>query len=713
MALRFVCLLSVFLVSFAGGIVQAQTPENRVKIRVLPAQTTIEPGQDMWIAVEQSIREGWHTYWQNPGDSGAAPNINWTLPDGFEISDIHWPVPHKIPYPPLLNYGYEDNVILLQKLKAPEVLPEEPLTLTADIDLLVCKEECIPEFHTVEQVLNDASIPPEENTAYIETALQSLPQEADWDARFEIAADTLFLTLPRPSIDFESVELFPVEWGVVENAAPAESRVEDDNIVIEQPAGDRDLAALDRLPFVAVFTDSAGMRQGYAFSAVRPDSQPASLPLPATERPDETGLQDVTILQALFLAFLGGLILNLMPCVFPVLSIKALSLVRQSQKDRVLVRLSGAAYTLGVLLSFLLIAGLLIIFKEAGAQIGWGFQLQNPVVITLLAYLLFLIGLNLSGYFEFGGRFMNLGGRLTQKEGLSGSFFTGVLATIVATPCTAPFMGVAIGFALTQTPLATLSIFLALGFGLAFPYLILSLVPALQRILPKPGTWMDTFKQFLAFPMFASAVWLVWVLSQQTSSAGVLGSLSGMLAIAFAIWLWQKAGTGIRKIVMRVLALLSVLYALFAVSAASVPSTLVPGKIVPVDGTEKPGSEAGPFGEVWTPVKLETLLAESDNPVFVEMTAAWCITCKVNHATSLNIDSTKSLFSDNNVHYLIGDWTNQDAEITQYLERYGRSGVPLYVYYGPRDPDYGERPEAVVLPQILTPGIVRQTVSGS
>ncbi len=393
------------------------------------------------------------------------------------------------------------------------------------------------------------------------------------------------------------------------------------------------------------------------------------------------------------------MLINLMPCVFPVLLIKALSLVKIADKHPELARLHGLSYTAGVVLSFVAIAGALIALQTAGAGVGWGFHLQNPIVVTLLAYLLFIIGLNLSGLFEFGGEFVNIGGKLTQGSGLGSSFFTGVLATLVATPCTAPFMGTAIGFALTQDPIVSLSVFAALGFGLALPYLALSFAPFLQHALPKPGAWMETFKELLAFPMYASAAWLVWVLSQQIGPMGMLGVLMGMVAIAFGLWLLKhRPKSGYWKAKTKIIAVIAFISAI---------------ALLPVGELAQPNNsvvQSMEFGETYSPEKLEALLNEN-SPIFVEMTAAWCITCKVNHAIAINTDATKKLFAGTKVRYLIGDWTNQDLEITKYLNRYGRNGVPIYVYYGPKDAETCTRPDPKVLPQILTPGIVKNAIT--
>ena len=337
--------------------------------------------------------------------------------------------------------------------------------------------------------------------------------------------------------------------------------------------------------------------------------------------------------------------------------------------------------------------------KAGGATIGWGFQLQNPLIVGGLAYLLFIIGLNLAGFFEFSNKFGNMGQSLAAKQGLSGSFFTGVLATLVATPCTAPFMAGAIGYALVQPAYVGLTVFAALGFGLALPYLALSVFPAFQKLLPKPGAWMDVFKQLLSFPMFGAALWLGWVLGIQTGADGMVSILIGMVLISFAIWMLKHKP---KDTFWRNFVFVFVLIAFFG-------SFLVMPKIIkPIAMTDA----SHVFGETYNPEKLSAVLSH-DDPVFVEMTAAWCITCKINHRVAINVDSTKELFAKENVRFLIGDWTNEDPKITKFLESYGRNGVPLYVFYGARDPATGERPEAVVLPQVLTPSIVKSYILGS
>ncbi len=696
--------MAIFIVSFSAILPQAQAeqgfgePDRYVKIRLMPESNRVEPGQDIWIGIEKSIYPHWHTYWTNAGDSGTALHADWTLPEGFEVEGIEFPFPKLLPYGPLMNYGYEGNTVLLQKLRVPDTLPDGPITLSVDIDLLVCKEICIPEYSNHSLTLNDASVPRDDNRGYIEAALNKLPQAEEWEAAYSHNGEQFIVTLsPDKKEIFDKIDtlrFYPVDWGLIDNVSEQTVAVDGDKIVITQGAGDRMASEVPSLGGVLVVDQS----YAYQFKA----SYDPSLPLPsvAQESPNASlttqlgagqmgaNIDGMTVFQAILFALIGGLILNLMPCVFPVLSIKALSLSKMKDKEAGKAMMSGIAYTLGVVISFVIIAGLLIVLQSAGSQIGWGFQLQNPVVIAVLVYLFFLIGLNLAGFFDISGRAANVGQGLTQGDGFMPSFFTGTLATLVATPCTAPFMAGAIGFAATQPPVVSLSIFAALGFGLALPYLVISFVPAARHAMPKPGAWMDTFKQFLSFPMFASAAWLFWVLTQQAGSSSLFMVLIGLVLIAFGLWLLRYQG-GLSKI----LALLSFGVALWAAVMAG------------------PDKVEMKFGAPFDPASLSEAL-EGDDPVFVEMTAAWCVTCKYNNAVAIDIRPTRDLFSEYNVQYYIGDWTNEDPVITAYLQDYGRNGVPLYVYYGPRDPETGERPDEVLLPQILTPGIVSDAIKG-
>lgn len=670
------------------------------QIRLIPERTEIKAGETIHIGIEQTLDKGWHTYWLNPGDSGVAPEIAWTLPDTFSTGNIIWPTPHKIPFGPLTNYGYEDHVVLLQPLTAPAHLPEGPLTLKAEVTVLVCADICIPETSEHTFTLNDGSNI--DNAAVIETAKKSLPRAEGWPVSFTEDNGNLIASIAPANVQafddirLETLALIPEDWGIVDNSGSVTARMDGPILKISQKRGDRTLAEVENTRTLITYTDKNGDHQGISLTATIQGAKAQTVPAPTPSSGSNTSL-----ITALLFAVLGGLILNLMPCVFPVLSLKAISLSKMSEKEQSHAAASGFAYTAGVILSFAAIAGVLMVLKSAGAQIGWGFQLQNPTVVYALALLLFIIGLSLSGIFALQGSFTNAGQKLASQSGLTGTFFTGVLATLVATPCTAPFMGAAMGYALTQSAVAGMAVFIALGFGLALPYLLLTLMPPLRKMLPRPGHWMETFKEFLAFPMYASAAWLIWVLAQQTSSMSVLAALLGFVAVAFTLWAWgRRPQQKLARVIVTILILLTFAGGL----ALGFAETLK--KITPHQ------SSASGMWQDFSQSRLDELLQGND-PVFVDMTAAWCITCKVNERVALDIPETRQIFTDKKIAALKGDWTNQNPEITNFLESHGRKGVPLYVFYGPRDSASGNRPAPHVLPQILTPAIVANAVNAT
>jgi thiol:disulfide interchange protein DsbD len=537
-----------------------------------------------------------------------------------------------------------------------------------------------------------------------------------WQGSLEEQDQVLILSFMLSSEEAKSLTsatdmfFFPEQWGVILNATPQEITVADGTLMIKAQRDTRPLSEIQTLNGVFTYKDSAGKNNAASLS-LPITSTPLSSPLGSGIKGEginnvKTITEDTTsFAQAIFLALLGGLILNLMPCVFPVLSMKALSLVKMSDREQKHANLHGIFYTLGVMVCFGAIAGTLIALQQAGEEIGWGFQLQNPVVVLLLAYLLFAMALNLSGFFEMKGHlFTNIGHKLAAKHGYTGTFFTGMLATIVATPCTAPFMATAMGYALTQPPVIALGVFMALALGLSLPYLLLCFIPPLRKSLPKPGAWMETFRQFMSFPLFASVAWLIWVYAQQVSGDyGTLIGLSGLLLIAFSIWIShheprrQPLKTGIHA-----LSVTALILALMVAGLSHVKS----------DMTAKEISQDTKIPSIaYSKETLDKLLA-GDDPVFVDMTASWCITCQVNERIALYTDSTSTLFKEKNVHYVVGNWTNRNPEITAYLATYGRNGVPLYVYYAGRDPKTGTRPDAEILPQLLTSGLVADVING-
>ncbi len=697
---------ALFFICSVGGVAYADNAERYTKLAIFPAQNTLQAGENLDIVIHQQISPHWHTYWKNPGDSGAAPQYNWYLPEGWTISEIQYPTPEKIPYGPLLNYGYSDQALTVQTLTAPANYNGSPVEITADLEVLVCKDLCIPEYDKISFTLNEQGAPPADNSAWLEDARAYAPIVSEFSSFYRETTDNFILTVDIGNAvnpkHIKDADFIADQWGAVVNAEPVSYSISDNVIEFTQARGEQ--ALLDFKGFEAIITLKLKNNEhiSYAVSA-QPDPAWA---INSAVRPDYTLSQaegtiglNGSILIILGSALLGGMVLNLMPCVFPILSIKTLSLVQLAHHDAAEARAHGIAYTSGVILSFVAIAGALIVIQMSGEEIGWGFQLQHPIIISALTYLLFIVGLNLAGVYSIGHGLSNFGNEFTQKGGKRGAFFTGILATLVATPCTAPFMATAVGVAFVQPPAISLLIFAFLGLGLAFPYLLLAFIPALQAILPKPGAWMETFQRLLAFPMFLAVTWLLWVLAQQVGDAELFSVMVGLVAISFAFWVWSK-GNWLGK----ALAIVSFAAALYGMPA-------IAQKVD--DGSRYyERSKTLTMGEEFSLDTLNYYLNETDRGVFVEMTAAWCITCKLNHASSIDVDATRDLFYQNNVSFLVGDWTNKNDEIAKYLHSFGRNGVPLYIYY-PAPIEDGVRPNSVILPQLLTPSIVENIVTKS
>ncbi|MCJ2094810.1 thioredoxin family protein [Methylobacterium sp. J-072] len=694
---RLAFLLLMLAASLSAASAQGfRTPPDLVRASLVAEPVAVAGAQPFTLAVRMQVKPGWHVYWRNPGDSGLPPEVTWTLPAGFNAGAIQWPAPERIAIATLMNYGYEGEVTLLVPVTPPPSLdPADPVRIQAKLTYLVCETECVPGSADLALTLPAGEPRPDAGqTALFERARAALPAPALWPVRLSSQGDTLQLDFAAAGLKPETIKgvaFFPYSETAIDNAAAQVMAIDESGLHLTLARSNPAEPAPAALPGVLTVEEATGagthrLAFAYGDEPVPPASAVAAETL-ATP-PPTPAFDALTLATAAGLAFLGGLILNLMPCVFPVLSIKVLGLVRHAGESAARVRLHGLAYTAGVLASFLGLAGLLLALKGGGAAIGWGFQLQSPAVVAGLAYLLLAMGLSLSGVFHLGGRLAGLGDGLARRSGLSGSFFTGVLATLVATPCTAPFMGSAVGFALTQSAGVALAVFASLGLGLALPFLALTLWPPALRALPRPGAWMETLKQVLAFPVYATVAWLVWVLAQQVGPQGLLAALIGLVLVGFAAWAWEHG----RATAPRVGRIVQGLAALTIVAVAALTLTLDRDRAAPAAQAAANGIE--PF----TQARLDTLVNEH-RPVFVNMTAAWCITCAVNETTSLSTKAVRTAMADRGVTYLMGDWTNQNPEITRLLETHGRSGVPLYLLYtGTGEPQ--------VLPQILTEGTV-------
>ena len=682
---------------------------DNVKSRLVSEVKSIAPGEVFWVALQLDIRDGWHTYWRNPGDSGQATKLLWQLPPGFTAGDIVWTTPHRFDIAPLVNYGYAKQAVHLVQITAPADLKAgAPVSLAAKASWLVCSDVCIPENADLQLTMpvsaQPGGIDPAESALFA-TARSELPSAQPAATTARVAGDRLVITLGpawgAALSQIKSLAFFPYDEGGIEYAAPQTLTRGKDAIELSMKIGyqppkpgvlrgvlvatEQSGAAPQSVP-IEIAADFAGA--GTAPLKAGPRYAPLMHPAhePATSLP-------VLVL----LAVLGGMILNLMPCVFPVLSIKAIGLVEQAKSHPAAVRTKGLVFAAGVITSMLCLAAVLLVLRAGGEQIGWGFQLQSPLFVTLMVYLLFAVGLNLSGVFEIGGGLAGVGDGLTQGDGYRAAFFTGVLTTLVATPCTAPFMAAAVGAALTQSALVALCIFAALGFGLALPYLSLCFAPWLRRALPKPGAWMDTLKQIFAFPIYASAAWLLWVLSQQTSAFGLGAALAGTILIALAAWAYQKSNSssGGGRVTVLVTAGLALVIAVILPLRFADVAAASPG----VAATSSQGAEQ------WQPYSASRVaeLNAAGRPLLVNFTASWCLTCLVNERNAFADAAVQAIFRDKKVTLMKGDWTNRDPAITQALAAFGRAGVPLYLVYN------GKRgsAEPQVLPQILTAGVVQ------
>lgn len=684
---------------------------NRVSTTNVTAQFISEyrrvtPGATFGLILQLDIRKDWHTYWRNPGDSGQATSIKWQLPKGISASDIQWPFPERQYIGPVANYGYHGVANHLVMITVSNDWPvSKPVNITAKATWLVCKEECIPESGMLSLVL-PSSEKNELADQYSSTFLgvrQQLPTSVDLLSHYQYQADKQIqfeFTLPEKITKSDRIEYFPYDWGVVKAPAPQAPVVESNRILLTTEKGD--LKFSSPLNGTVVVTRENQPTLAYEIeSSLGVFSENTTGEFKVNTQND---LDSFSFLGALIFALIGGVILNLMPCVFPVLSMKALSLVSHSGESSVVIKRHGMVYTLGILICFVVLGIALIAIKSAGQQIGWGFQLQSPVFVSAIIMVLFILGLSLSGYLEIGTSLMGTGSGLADKGGYSGSFFTGVLAVVVATPCTAPFMGPAMGYALTQPPWIMFAVLLTLGLGLALPYLLLCFFPLLSRKLPRPGLWMQKFQQFLAFPMFATAAWLVWVLGQQTDMNRIFVLLVSLVAVVFTIWVYKntRQSRGVWAWIINVSCLLLILLLLGVNSSGNSVN----------EGSVKTASNSLNAEEFGTPVLMDLL--QQGKPVFVNMTAAWCITCLANEKVALSSPQLNAYFKAKGITYLKGDWTQQDANISQYLELFGRSSVPLYVYYpAQQNTDSPDMRSARVLPQLLTVAAVIDSIESA
>jgi thiol:disulfide interchange protein len=676
----------VFAALLMGSTVVNANPvqADHVLATLESSVTQAAPGGSFQLALKLEHDPHWHTYWLNPGDTGLPTKVRVRAPAGVEVGALEFPPPQRIDVGGLINFGYEGELRLLLPVTVAASFSASSIPIEIDASWLVCKEECIPGKATLKlDIAVGAAAVESPLSGAIGDARNRVPVEAI-SAPIEVDGTSYHVDL-KPNA---AVELFPLTTQLVNNAAPSI-----DLSSARTRASFRQSDEFDVLPERARFLAVPTAARAYWVDVTL---EPAAASAPsATAAPIATsqgGSADVTLLTALGAALLGGLILNLMPCVFPVLSLKALSFATLGGAERRTAIIDGIAYTAGVVLSFVALAALLLGLRAAGEAVGWGFQLQNPWVNGALAYLFFAMGLSLLGAVSFGQSIMGLGQSLSEGHGARAAFFTGVLACVVASPCTAPFMGAALGYAVTQPAPIALGVFAVLGFGLALPMLLIALIPGLSERLPKPGAWMDRFKQALGFPLLLTAVWLLWVVGRQLSVDAVALLLGGMVALTLALMLKDAAPQSTLARTARAFGI-----ALSVALAAGAWWAVGTSPASSADTRAETGTES------FSAARLSALRA-AGQPVLINMTADWCLTCKVNERIALNSDAFRAALERHGVVYMKGDWTHYDAEITAYLAQFGRNGVPLYVLY----PRHGE-PE--LLPQVLTPDGVAEALA--
>jgi thiol:disulfide interchange protein DsbD len=672
--------LVVFGITCTAHAKPVQRPH--IEAELISEVTAVEPATPFTVALRLKMDPHWHTYWKNPGDSGLPTRIEWKLPPGFEAGPIDWPAPRRIDVGPLANYGFEGEVLLLTEIRPPASL-SSPVSIDAKAYWLVCEEICIPGDAPLSLVLPAGPAAPHPRWASaIASTRAALPRATDVRSEATLAGNEWLLSLPQGAAPkLRRLAFFPEEEGWISHASPQQLTARDERWQLRFEASPG--AASRQGPLKGVLVAEPGFANGASAVAVSmPFSTAAALP--AAPQPATFSLALAT---ALGFAFMGGLLLNLMPCVFPIVSIKVLGFAERAGGDAASLRNHGLLFALGVVVCFWIIASLLLVLRAGGSALGWGYQLQSPVVIAVLAVLFFAIALNLSGLYHIGPGLQRVAGSMRARSGYGDAFLSGLLATVVATPCTAPFMGAALGFALTQPVPDAMLTFTALALGMAAPYVLLSFSPQLVQRLPKPGAWMETLKQLLAFPLYLTVVWLVWVLGKQMGLDAAARLLAGLVLIAAGLWTFGRFGRASAS-------------ARYVANAAFV-ALIVAGGIIawPTGQRENVAQAVQGNWRTWSSGAVAQAQSEG-KAVFVDFTAAWCVTCQVNKRLVLDRDSVQAHFASRNVVLMRADWTNQDPQITGTLRQLGRSGVPVYALYPPGSG------KPILLPELLTEGRV-------
>jgi len=686
--------LIILITALAPITPVAAEPVQRphIEVELIPEKSSLVPGEPLTVALRLKMEKHWHTYWKNPGDSGLPTRIAWALPQGFSAGPIQRPAPRRINVGPLTNFGYEGEILLLTDIQVPAGLAAgSAVPITARADWLVCEEICIPGDATFSFMLPVGNEPAAADPKWakaIERTREQLPRELEgWNLDAYLRGNDLVLRLSSAQARLTRIHnltLFPDQDGWIANASPQrmirtaggyEVRVATAAAIGSKPG-----------PLTGLIVAEPGLAKGISAAVVEvPVESATALADEILEEPALSPFADLGLLAALGLALLGGAILNLMPCVFPVVSIKVLGFIEQARGKPARLRAHGLAFAAGVMVSFWVVAGILLALRAQGEALGWGYQLQSPPVVAALAFLFFVLALNLSGLFQVGSSLQSLAGKLRLRNDYADSALAGLLATLVATPCTVPFMGAALGFALTQPAIVAMLVFSALALGMSSPYLLLCFWPALIKRIPRPGRWMETLRQVLAFPLYLTVVWLAWVLGRQAGVDAVARLLAGLTLIAAALWLmgrWRASTETGKRATMIAALVLAVVGCLFAWPGNKTAEAVA-------------DEVSGPWKR-WSPAALASARAEG-RAVFVDFTAAWCVTCQVNKRLVLESDAVHTRFEQRKVVQLRADWTNQDAQITAALRDLGRIGVPVYAVYAA-----GSQGAPILLPELLT-----------
>lgn len=654
--------LTFLFVIFLGCLQSSEIDIGHAKLSLIKDHSSFIPGTSINVGLKIEMDEGWHTYWKNPGDSGGPIEISWDLPDGFSASDIQWPTPERIPYPPLMTYGYEDFVIFPFVLSIPENYEDDSFSL--NVDLLVCADVCIPESGIIIDNLENTQ---SDDDIYL--WLQKIPKEVI-DSYAYLENQSLFLDVTFDQI-IKDIYFFPDKGSFLNFPDKNEFNNDLNKITIRTFLNDplqQNIQGVLKINNIGYLVDTTIETEIISSSSL-----------------------EITFLIALIFAFIGGLILNLMPCVFPVISLKVLSFVSMGGDSHDKIRKHAYAFSAGVLFTFLTFAVSIILLKQAGYLIGWGYQLQSPAVVGFLSLLMVFLALVLITENSIGDSLTKLGNIQTNNDSYLSSLFTGVLAVVVASPCTAPFMGAALGYAFLQPANETIPVFISLSAGFSFPYVLLAIFPDLIAKLPKPGQWMKSLKEFFAFPMLATAIWLLWVFALQTSVNTTLILLIGWLLLGLNFWSFLNLQNKIIKIIIFIISIMGITLPSLSLSDNAVnemSQSLIPDSNQPNQNYTS-----------WYP-GIENDLQGENTTYFINFTAAWCITCQTNELTAFSKKTFKDYIVENNITYIKADWTNRNDQISEALLLYKRSGVPLYVYWKPGL----EEPQ--ILPEILNDTIL-------